>query len=184
MYLLTLYKQTIYYINKNKVFLFNFKFPKNNTFIKQIKDLKIGIIKVYKTPTLPTHILNFNNNVFVRIFRVLGGICLLLTLSRVIFQYNEYFIYLVIIINIFFLLYQFVLIIYRIITIIKLLKSDKLDIRNSPINRFATIFTKGLLCIKGICEGGIFTGTVLGTGIAYDWALESANKEKVFAPFL
>ena len=167
-----------------KVNSFNFKFPKNNTYMKKVNDLKTGIIKVYKTPTLPSHILNFNNNTFVRLFRFLGGVSLLLILSKRIFQYHEYIIYIVIFINIIFLIYQFVLIFYRINTIIKILKSDKLDIRNSPLNRFATVFTQGLLCLKGVCEGGIFTGTVLGTGIAYDWALESANKEKVFAPLV
>jgi hypothetical protein len=157
---------------------------KKNTFFKNIRDLKLGIIKVYKTPSLPSHVLNFNHNIFVRIFRVIGGICLLLTLSKKVFEFNEYIIYLVIFINTLFLIYQFVLLIYRIINIYRILKSDQLDIRNSPLNNFATIFTKGLLCFKGICEGGIFTGTILGTGIAYDWALESANKEKVFAPLV
>lgn len=151
---------------------------------KNFFDIKSGIIKVYKTPTLPNHIIEFNHNIFVRIFRVLGGICLLLTLSKKVFQFNEYIIYLVIFINLMFLIYQFVLLIYRMINIFKILKSDKLDIRNSPINNFATVLTKGLLCFKGICEGGIFTGTLLGTGIAFDWALESANKEKIFAPLI
>jgi hypothetical protein len=141
---------------------------KKNTFFKNIRDLKLGIIKVYKTPSLPPHVLNFNHNIFVRIFRVIGGICLLLTLSKKVFEFNEYIIYLVIFINTLFLIYQFVLLIYRIINIYRILKSDQLDIRNSPLNNFATIFTKGLLCFKGICEGGIFTGTILGTGIAYD----------------
>lgn len=83
-----------------------------------------------------------------------------------------------------FLIYQFLLLIYRIINIFKILKSDRLNIRNSPLNKFATVFTKGLLCVKGACEKGIFAGTLLGTGIAFDWALESANKEKVFGPLV
>ena len=151
---------------------------------KNLTDIKSGIVKVYNTPTLPKHIINFNHNIYVRIFRVLGGICLLLILSKKVFDFNQYIIYLVIFINLVFLIYQFVLLIYRVINICKILKSKDLNIRNSPLNKFATVFTQGLLCIKGICEGGIFTGTLLGTGIAYDWALESANKEKVFAPLV
>ena len=151
---------------------------------KNFSDIKSGIIKVYNTPTLPDHILKFNHNIFVRIFRVLGGICLLLILSKKVFEFNEYIIYIVIIINSVFLVYQFILLIYRIRNVYRILKSKDLDIRNSPLNNFATVFTKGLLCIKGVCEGGIFAGTVLGTGIAFDWALESANKEKFFAPLI
>lgn len=120
--------------------------------------------------------MNLNNNIFRRIFRVIGGICLLLTLSKKIFDFNESIIYLVIFINLLFLINQCVLLICIIKNIYIILKSDHLDIKNSPLNKFTTIFTKGLLCIKGVCEGGIFTGTVLGTCIAYDWELESANK--------
>ena len=152
--------------------------------MKRINNLKIGIIKVYNTPTLPDHIVKFNKNIFVRIFRVIGGVCLLLTLSKKLFTFSESFIYFVIFIDFLFLIYQIFLIFYRIKHIYKILYTDSLDIRNSPLDKLASIFTRGLFCIKGACEGGIFFGTVLGTGIAYDWALESANKEKVFAPLV
>ena len=151
---------------------------------KRISNLKLGIIKVYNTPTLPAHIENINNNIFVRIFRVLGGVCLLLTISKKMFLFHYSLIYIAIFINILFLIYQFVLIIYRIKHIYNILKTDKMDIKNSPIDNVATILTRGLLCMKGACEGGIFLGTILSTGIAYDWALESAGKEKVFGPLV
>ena len=151
---------------------------------KRMSNIKSGIIKVYNTPTLPAHIENINKNIFVRIFRVLGGVCLLLILSQRIFYFHYSLIYVAIFINILFLIYQFVLIIYRIKNICYILRSDEMDIKNSPIDSIASILTRGLLCMKGACEGGIFVGTVLGTGIAYDWALESAGKEKVFSPLV
>lgn len=40
----------------------------------------IGVKKSFFTPTLPNHIINFNNNPIIRIFRVLGGISILLIL--------------------------------------------------------------------------------------------------------
>src|SRR5260370_16237283 len=139
-----------------------------NKLIKQIKDFKFGIIKVYNTPTLPDHVIKFNNRIYVRVFRVIGGISLLSILSRIIFNYNRYIVYIVIFIIILFSFYHLTLMIYRIIHIYKLLRSDKLDIRNSPINPFPTLFTICLLCIKGVCENGIYLSTLLGTGIAFD----------------
>ena len=106
---------------------------------KNFSDIKSGIIKVYNTSTLPDHILKFNHNIFVRVFRILGGICLLLILSKKVFEFNEYIIYIVIIINSVFLVYQFILLIYRIINVYRILKSKDLDIRNSPLNNFATV---------------------------------------------
>src|ERR1700719_619077 len=139
--------------------------------MKRINNLKIGIIKVYNTPTLPDKVLNFNKNIFVRI---IGGICLLLTLSKNLFSLNINIIYLVIFIDFLFLIYQFFLIVYRIKNIYKILNENSLDIKNSPLDKFATIFTKALLCIKGTCEGGIFFGAVLGAGISYYLAFESS----------
>jgi hypothetical protein len=136
--------------------------------LKRLNNLKMGIIKVYNTPTLPAHVLNFNKKIIVRIFRVIGGICLLLTLSKKLFDFSEIIIYLVIFIDFLFFIYQFILIIYRIKNIYKVLNTDSLDIRNSPLDKIITIFTRGLFCMKGACEGGIFVGTLLGTGIAYD----------------
>jgi hypothetical protein len=132
---------------------------KPNFLKKRFNNIKQGIIKVYNTPTLPDHILNFNKNIFVRIFRIIGGLCLLLTLSQKLFNFNETFIYLAIFIDFIFLIYQFGLIIYRIKNIYKILKTDSLDIRNNPLDKIASILTRGLFCLKGACEGGIYFGT-------------------------
>lgn len=169
-------------------------FKKNNTNNKDKKKLinskkrfnifKLVIIKVWKTPTLPEHIIKFNNKIIIRIFRVVGGITLVLTLSQKLFTLNEYLIYLGLVINFLFFVYHSVLNYFRIKHILYLMKSEELDIKNSPVNRIASIFTRGIVCLKGACEGGIYVGTVLGTGIAYDWALESAGKDKVFSPLV
>jgi hypothetical protein len=43
---------------------------------------------------------------------------------------------------------------------IKVLKSDDLDVRNSPLDRFATIAAKIILCRKGLCDAPV--GVVFG----------------------
>ena len=42
----------------------------------------IGVKKGILTPTLPNHIIQLNNNPIIRIFRVLGGISILLILTH------------------------------------------------------------------------------------------------------
>lgn len=71
---------------------------------KKNSNIKTGI-KVYNTPTLPENVVKFNHNILVRMFRVLGGICLLLTLSKSNFKYNEYIIYSLIFVYTIFLIY-------------------------------------------------------------------------------
>jgi hypothetical protein len=42
---------------------------------------KLGFVKGYQTPTLPPHIIAFQNKVFMRIFRVLGGLSIILMIA-------------------------------------------------------------------------------------------------------
>ena len=62
-----------------------------NLFKQKIRyeDIKLGVLKGWSMPTLPPKIVKFYSNVWVRIFRVIGGICLGLTITKkfVIFPY-------------------------------------------------------------------------------------------------
>lgn len=46
------------------------------------QQLKTGIIKGWKTPTLPDYLINLLNNPLIRIFRILGGISYLIILGK------------------------------------------------------------------------------------------------------
>ena len=96
----------------------------------------IGFKKGIKTPTLPDHILKFQSNSLIRIFRVLGGFSIISLLGHAKFDYffNIIIIYLLFSIGFLFVMYQIVISYYRIKNIFKILKSDKLDIRNSPLD--------------------------------------------------
>lgn len=94
-----------------------------------------GIKKGYNTPTLPKNILQFIQNPIVRVFRVLGGISVILLITnRLIFLGDEklYFISLVICVILFimFSIYQIFITYHRIKYMIKVFKSEELDVRN------------------------------------------------------
>lgn len=106
---------------------------KNNIFYRFF----IGVKKGFITPTLPNHIINFNNNPIIRIFRVLGGISILLILTHRLNYLGDGLLYFygLAICTVFaflFSLYFIFLTYHRIKHMIKVLKSDKLDVRNSP----------------------------------------------------
>jgi hypothetical protein len=66
----------------------------------------------------------------------------------------------------------------------KVLKSDKLDIKNSPVDRLATIATKFLWCIKGSCDQLPNIDIGLGIGAAVYQILENSGRYPIFMPFL
>jgi hypothetical protein len=73
--------------------------------------------------------------------------------------------------------------IIRLIHIIKVLRSDKLDVRNSPLDRIASLTARVLFCAKGLCVAGAAGGTFTGAGLALDSALINTDNEPIFSPY-
>ena len=101
--------------------------------------------KVYNTPTLPDHIIKLQDKLIIRIIRVLGGLSIILLMSK---RLNTIFTGLLLdllnlicfIFMIIFVIYNLYIMYHKIVHTIKTLKSDNLDIRNSPLNFYATMW--------------------------------------------
>ena len=91
-------------------------------FNKKCSSIKRGILIGFQTPSLPDNVLNFTNLPIIRIFRVLGGISILLLLSNKLPTKGFYLVilYLAFFLAVLFFIFQLVLIYYRIIHIIKI----------------------------------------------------------------
>ena len=68
--------------------------------------------------------------------------------------------------------------------IYKILKTDELEIRNSPLDRFATMAAKLILCGKGACETIQPVGSALGFMLASDEILRTSGREPIFTPLI
>ena len=66
----------------------------------------------------------------------------------------------------------------------KVLKSDKLNVKNSPLDRFASITGKLIYCWKYGCQAGSAGLGLVGTSFLIDSMLEAGNQEKVFTPLI
>nr|YP_010164136.1 hypothetical protein K8J96_mgp42 [Metarhizium album]QRK27501.1 hypothetical protein [Metarhizium album] len=154
---------------------------KKRTILQRILlGLKVG----WKTPTLPENILKFTMNPIIRIIRVIGGISTVLILTKKSLLFPNFFIYILFFFTFFFFVYHCFITYHRIIYMYKVLKSDKLDIRNSPLDKIATIATKFIWCIKGSCDQLPNIGIGLGLGAAMDQILENSGRDPIFMPFL
>jgi len=163
------------------------KYKPNNKNI--ISRFFIGVKKGLFTPTLPKHIIQLNNNPIIRIFRVLSGISILLVLTHRLDYFGEgllYFSALVLctVLSFLFSLYLIFLTYHRIKHMIKVLKSDELDVRNSPLDRFASIAARIILCSKGLCETAAPVGVVFGGMAGIDELRKVKGLEPIFLPKL
>lgn len=157
-----------------------FKQKKESTFLQSII---VGFKHGWNMSTLPPYILPFHNHPIIRMFRFIGGVCIIYWLWSLNNNDPNGFIILPIVMIHF--LYMIIIAIIKTKYIIYLWRSGKLDVRNSPVNRFASLISKLTLCIKtGICDYALPTGGVLGLGMGIDALLEQSGRDKVFTPFL
>jgi hypothetical protein len=160
-------------------FIINYNMNKN--FFKR---LLIGISKGWNTPTLPQHLLTLQLHPLIRIFRVLGGISILLILTKRVNYFNSFVLYLVVLISIFYTFYVLYISYYRLKHIYKIMKSKDLEIRNSPLDKFATLASKLIFCVKGACDSAVPLGVALGVMAGFDTILEHKGKDPIFLPFI
>ena len=146
---------------------------------KKWSSIKRGIILGFQTPSLPDYVLNYINLPIIRLFRVLGGISIVLLLSNKLPTKGFYLVifYLLFCIAVLFLIYQLVLMYYRIVQIIKIWKSDKFDIRNSPLDILLKQSARLILCIKGACEAGTPVATGMALGFGVDTILQASGRD-------
>lgn len=72
--------------------------------------------------------------------------------------------------------------VYSIYTLIS--KPHVFEVRNSPLNEFATIFGRILYCAKFGCVVGGSAATILGGGAAFDEVLVNSGRPPKFMPFM
>lgn len=172
-------------VNKTSEEPLEYKSDKNKlNFNKIYKDIYIGIKKGLLMDTLPPKVRYIIDYPLLRIFRVIGGISVILVLSKKVTLLLYPIDRIVYVICMLHLLQFFVITIIRVIYSLKtiLFNPEKFEVRNSPINPLSTLLTKTLFCIKFGCAVGLGGATLISSGIAYDHFLEGIGKQKVFMP--
>jgi len=129
----------------------------------------IGIKKGWSHPTLPKNVLKLQLHPFIRIFKVLGGISILIFLTKAYEKYNISVLYISIILSILYIIFNTYLNYYRIKHIYSSIKKGHLDVdvRKNPLYKYASLYSKLIFCLKGFCKVAAGCGVALGifTGI-------------------
>nr|YP_009652979.1 hypothetical protein [Taiwanofungus camphoratus]QCG70017.1 hypothetical protein [Taiwanofungus camphoratus]UKQ56123.1 hypothetical protein [Taiwanofungus camphoratus]WRO45218.1 hypothetical protein [Taiwanofungus sp. YW-2023a] len=146
----------------------------------------LALKKGYSVPILPEKVDKIYNNIYIRILRFIGGLCLLLVLTSSYLLSPAYLHKLIIIIGAIQSVQMFILFIvkfiYGIYTLIY--KSKEFEVRNSPLNKFASHIGKIIYCAKVGCTVTGGAVTFLGGGAVYDEILVQAGRDRQFIPFM
>lgn len=153
---------------------------KKTKFHRFVSGLKQG----WNTPVLPEKFITFNNYPLVRIFRVIGGLSVLAVLlgkHLLLWLPLQYIILFIAFLHIsYFVLINTTKVFYG---IYKLLRGD-LNVRNSPLDRLASITGNVLYCWKIGCYVASSGVSLAGASVIADTILEAGGQEKMFTPLL
>lgn len=149
-----------------------------------MKSIFLGLKKGFNIPLLPHRIYIFYNNIFIRIFRFIGGISVLTVLFKKHLLFPEYLQKIILIIALLQILLFFIIILIKILYgLYKLIfHSNEFEVRNSPLDLLATHISKLIYCAKMGCAVTGGTVALLTAGQTLDGVLEVAGYDPVFNP--
>lgn len=149
-------------------------------FQRIITGLKVG----WNTPMLPDKVIAFNNYPLMRIFRVIGGITVITVLLKKHLLLWWPFQYLVLFIALLHISYFTIINLMKVFYgIYKLWRGD-LNVKNSPLDRLASLGGNLLYCWKVGCYVASSGLSLAGASVVVDTILEAGGQEKVFTPLL
>lgn len=159
-----------------------------NTKTQNTKTLKqrfiIGLKHGWNVPLLPDKVSRFHNHPFTRIFRVIGGMSVITVLLKKHLLFLLPFQYLILPLAFIHVCYIIVISIIEVYYGIKMLRSGKLNVKNSPLDTFATYTGKLLYCWKIGCRVSSASVGLAGGSVIADTILEAGGQEKVFTPMI
>ena len=145
---------------------------------RAINEFKIG----WSLSKLPAHIEVLENNIYIKLFKLIGGICLFLIVSGISQQFDKLIFYIVFIFSFLYSLYRLILVFYIIKQSIINIYTGKLIVRNSPVNCFNTIFRTLENTAKTTTSFTVGTGITYALSYDLDEILVSEGKEPYFVP--
>jgi hypothetical protein len=147
---------------------------------RTIKGFKKGLF----TPNLSPEMLEFNRKPIIRILRVIGGISLLSLLGRSYFELGGVLLYLSYFFSLIFLIYHIYISIHKYKYIKSVLKNKELDIKNSPLDKYASMLARVVFCAKGVCDSATPIGLGLGLMLGADQVLKDGGRDAFFGPLI
>jgi hypothetical protein len=95
---------------------------------------------------LPSKVLNIHNHIFTRIFRVIGGISIITFLTKKYLLLPYPINYIILFIALLHFLYISIISIIKLIYGIRVLRSNELEVKNSPVDKLASTAGRILYC--------------------------------------
>lgn len=167
-----------------------YTYYKYNSILHKLKtsnnNYVIGFKKAYSVPSLPLKVEKIFNLIYVRVFRFIGGLSLVMVLLNYHLTYPLYIQKIMIILGSIQASLVLIIIFIKIIFGIYILiyKKEMLEVRNSPLNKYATQIAHIIHCAKIGCAVTGGAAGIIAAGASFDVLLRESGRKEVFVPFM
>jgi hypothetical protein len=141
-----------------------------------------GIVSGWNMPILPDKVAKFDSNIYVKIFKVFGALSTFYILSGLGLRSYPIYFYIGIALSLPYVIYRIVLVFFIIKQYISNLKNGKHIVRNSPLDKFQTIFKFTMSSLKTISSATVGTGFTVALMYELDDILAEEGKSRYFVP--
>ena len=135
-------------------------------------------------PVVSEGLSKFDSNIYVRIFKLIGPICMTIIISGIGLKLNKIYFYIIIFISISYILYKLYYVYRNIKHWFYNVRNGNLLVRNSPLDFLGSIGKAGGYTIKSIVNLSVGTGLTYALCHELDDILEKEGKEPFFIPRL
>jgi len=141
-----------------------------------------GIISGWNMPILPDKVAKFDSNIYVKIFKAFGALSTFYILSGLGLRSYPIYFYIGVALSLPYILYRIVLVFFIIKQYIYNLKNGKYIVKNSPLDKFQTIFKITMGSLKTISSATVGTGFTVALMYELDDILAEEGKSRYFIP--
>jgi hypothetical protein len=141
-----------------------------------------GIVSGWNMPILPDKVAKFDSNIYVKIFKAIGALSTFYILSGLGLRSYPIYFYIGIALSLPYVIYRIVLVFFIIKQYISNLKNGKHIVRNSPLDKFQTIFKITINSLKTISSATVGTGFTVALMYELDDILAEEGKSRYFIP--
>lgn len=144
--------------------------------------VKAGFKAGWAIEVLPQNISNLDNNLYTRIFKGIGGICMFIVVSGIASKLNSIYFYIAAVLSLLYIIYKLVITFYAIKQWFYNLRAGNFLHRNSPLDMTATLIRVATASLKSATKFTAGTGFTYALCYELDEILEKEGKQPYFVP--
>lgn len=147
-----------------------------------LKRIYIGLYEGYKIQIVPSFILNLEQKLYFKLFKLIGGIATAFIITGIASNYSQIVFYSAVLFSLPYLLYRIIFVYFVTVELCKIIKQKRYQVHNSPVDHLTTIFKGVFIAVRTTAKYSVAAGMAYSLAHELDNILDVEGRERVFVP--